>query len=154
MYVSVVCSIIVLILLAENRKVCAEIKMNIQLNKFLILIIVTLLLSNCGDGEIGPPIPDELYSKVYEELKQEDMILDANREISDIWMIGVKDNHKKRYGLAQYVCEVLKEKGLARDTTNVRIVDFFAVTRKINPLTYREASLGMVRCSDFQRLDP
>lgn len=66
------------------------------------------------------------------------------------WQIGVDGDGSSRTGFAQYVCELLNEKHLVGDTTDVRVVDLAKLNQSGGD--FRGASLGHVRCRDGANL--
>lgn len=68
------------------------------------------------------------------------------------WIIGVKDDGTKRYGLAMSACDTIKQHGAADDSTVVRIVDFSRFMASGG--NARGASLGSVECKTYEHRDP
>ncbi len=78
-----------------------------------------------------------------------DLVFDPKAAVQ--WQIGVLSDGTRRYGYAQYVCEVLKENGAVDGSTEVRILDIVQVTQGKN---FRSASLGRVNCKTFKQSYP
>ncbi|PAL25517.1 hypothetical protein CD928_03320 [Sphingopyxis sp. GW247-27LB] len=83
------------------------------------------------------------------EPKVKDLTYNADDAVQ--WHIGVLDDGSNRIGYAQYVCELLKEKGALAGRTHVRIVDIAKVAQGID---FRSASLGHVICETGDVVDP
>jgi len=60
------------------------------------------------------------------------------------WTVAVYDDGTDRHGYAEYLCQVLAEKGIDLSTANVRIIDASMLRRR--DLTFQEMSLGAVFC--------
>jgi hypothetical protein len=132
---------------------------------FLPIIGAALALSGCSapaptadataeveaKAEAPAPTPaaiEAAKAALAAEPKIKDMVYDPTQVVQ--WNIGVLDDGTPRVGYAQYVCEVIKEKGALAGRTNVRIVDIAKVAQG---KSFREANLGHVICETGDILD-
>lgn len=137
----------------------------------LSLITAAFLLASCDGGlssqtnqtsssqltEVAPSTPAADPVEVVQavrELESWDAIIEVmhDESLAVQWTIGVRNDGSKRYGLAESVCIELSDRGLQHDRTWVRVVDRQAVIS--NGGDFRAASLGGVRCSTGDRIDP
>ncbi|KTE24423.1 MULTISPECIES: hypothetical protein [unclassified Sphingopyxis] len=82
------------------------------------------------------------------EPKIKDLSYDATNTVQ--WNVGVLDDGSRRTGYAQYVCQVLQEKGALAGRTHVRIVDIAKVAQGSD---FRDANLGHVICETGDIVD-
>jgi len=136
-----------------------------------LLLVGLLVLAGCdqppqpppaADGDAvtessaqPSPLVDPAKAKdAVAELQSWDAIIEVmhDESLAVQWTIGVKNDGSKRYGLAESVCGELIDRGLAHDTTWVRVVDRQAVLS--NGGDFRAASLGSVKCATGDWIDP
>lgn len=84
------------------------------------------------------------------EPKIKDLLHDSGLAVQ--WTVGVITDGTPRFGYASYVCEVIKEGGAMETdgSTYVRVVDVVKVANGESP---RSASLGQVRCDDYEVIE-
>ncbi len=104
--------------------------------------------------EAAPDVDPIEVEKAIKELESWDAVIEVlhDESLAVQWVIGVKDDGSKRYGLAESVCMELDDRGLKRSQTWVRIVDRQSVMA--NGGDFRAASLGSVKCATGERIDP
>jgi hypothetical protein len=91
---------------------------------------------------------DKATAAIRAEPKVIDLRYDEGAAVE--WTVAVADDGTRRYGYAEYLCQVLADNGARDGRSAVRIVD--AAKRAEFGDAYRSYSLGAVRC-DGQRLD-
>jgi hypothetical protein len=91
---------------------------------------------------------DAAKAALVAEPKIKDLSYDPANAVQ--WNIGVLDDGSRRIGYAQYVCQVLQEKGALAGRTHVRIVDIAKVAQGEN---FRDANLGHVICETGDIVD-
>lgn len=87
--------------------------------------------------------------EIAKEPKVRDFVLDPDNAV--MLQIAVDDDGTRRYGLAGYFCQRLREWQLYDDKSVVRIVD--AAKVELSQGDFRSISLGTVRCKDESRWD-
>ncbi|QUM72224.1 hypothetical protein [Sphingopyxis granuli] len=131
---------------------------------FLPIIGAALALSGCSapapaadapeaTDQIEAPAPtpaaiDAAKTALAAEPQIKDLHYDPTNTVQ--WNIGVLDDGSRRFGYAQYVCMVLKEKGALGGRTHVRIVDIAKVAQGEK---FRDANLGHVICETGDIVD-
>jgi hypothetical protein len=105
-------------------------------------------------GPSRPAVDPAEAQKAVEELEGWDAVIEVLHDegLTVQWVIGVKDDGSKRYGLAESVCMELRDRGLQHPSTWVRIVDRSELMS--NGGDFRAASLGTVACEKGQWIDP
>lgn len=87
-------------------------------------------------------------------------VLRSERKIKDFlyqpgqaveWLVGVISDGSSQIGYANYVCEIIAEKGAMTAETRVRIVDVVKMSRGSSP---RAADLGTINCKDRSIFSP
>lgn len=108
-----------------------------------------------GDRETIPliEIKADDIEKAKLLLKSEPSIIDFEYDASNTvnWTVAVKNDGSKRYGFADYICQILPKNDLGLNDNSVRIVD--EAKRVEFGDDYRRYNLGAVRCSDGGYLD-
>lgn len=99
-------------------------------------------------SRFAPAAIDAMKKQLLSEPRIRDITFNAGEGVT--WQVGVDDDGSSRIGLAQYVCQLLGEKQLSDDRTDVRVVDLAKASRSGGD--FRAASLGHVRCRDGQNL--
>lgn len=97
----------------------------------------------------SPSAIEAAKSAIKAEPKVKDFIYQPGQAVE--WQIGVLDDGTSRVGYANYICELLAEKGVSEDRTQVRVVDIAKVAAGTN---FRSASLGHVACADRRVITP
>lgn len=82
------------------------------------------------------------------ETDVKDMLFDRAAAVQ--WQVGVLNDGRPRFGYAEYICLLLREKGATAADTKVRIVD---ISKVANGVDFRSASLGTIACDHGKRLD-
>lgn len=97
--------------------------------------------------------PAEQIAAMERQLRSEPKIVDVLHQdgaLSVDWQIGVHTDGTARIGYAGYICQLLRDKSLVDDDTDVRIVDIDYL--RDHEGEFRDASLGHLRCSDEAEL--
>ncbi|OUR62022.1 hypothetical protein A9Q74_06110 [Colwellia sp. 39_35_sub15_T18] len=93
--------------------------------KKVIYLILVLALAGCGD-KIDTTVGAYKAVKQHFKSSSEAKALDALWATGKLFKVGVIDNGTNQKGYAMYVCEVLREHGIAKNKT-VQIIDVVKV---------------------------
>ncbi|MEO7188438.1 MAG: hypothetical protein ABIW58_08550 [Sphingomicrobium sp.] len=83
------------------------------------------------------------------EPRVKDILYDPAATVA--WQIGVLGDGSPEYGYADYICQILREKGVDDPDAIVRIVDLAVLARHEGD--FRGASLGAIVCRDRSHFD-
>lgn len=102
-----------------------------------------------GQDDIDPAKLEMARAELRKEPKVRDFILNPANGV--MLQVAVDDDGTRRYGLAGYFCLKLREWGVYRDNSAVRIVD--AARVEASGGDFRSISLGTISCRDERRWD-
>lgn len=101
-----------------------------------------------ADASPAPAAIEAAKTALAAEPKIKDLTYDPSAAVQ--WNIGVLDDGSHRFGYAQYVCLVLRDKDALAGRTHVRIVDIAKVAQGSD---FRDANLGHVICETGDVID-
>lgn len=102
-------------------------------------------------ADVASPDPaaiEAAKAAIAAEPKVKDLTYGADDAVQ--WNVGVFDDGSSRVGYAEYLCQVIAEKGALAGRTHVRIVDIARVGQGAN---FRDANLGHVICETGDVVD-